>query len=207
MNNQNSKDLETTTTRTKRIGQRKPLRVEQVWAIRVRLELSGNIKELALFNMAIDSMLRGCDLVKLLVRDICHGDEIQSRAQVIQKKTHKPVQFEITKKTKVAVKNLIQDAGLTFDDYLFKSRQLHSKHLSTRQYSRIVDKWVTSIGLDKVVYGTHSLRRTKASIMYKETKNLRAIQILLGHTRIESTVRYLGVEIDEALELAEQIDV
>jgi integrase len=207
MNNQNSNNFETITTGAKRIGQRRPLRLEQVWAIRVRLELSGNIKELALFNMAIDSMLRACDLVKLLVRDICHGDEIQSRAQVIQKKTHKPVQFEITQKTRNAVKNLIEQEGLTFDDYLFKSRQRNSIHLSTRQYLRIVDAWVTSIGLDKVVYGTHSMRRTKASIMYKETKNLRAIQILLGHTKIDTTVRYLGVEVDDALELAEKIDV
>jgi integrase len=207
MNNQNSNNFETITAGVKRIGQRRPLRLEQVWAIRVRLELSGNIKELALFNMAIDSMLRACDLVKLLVRDICHGDEIQSRAQVIQKKTHKPVQFEITQKTRNAVKNLIDQEGLTFDDYLFKSRQRNSIHLSTRQYLRIVDAWVTSIGLDKVVYGTHSMRRTKASIMYKETKNLRAIQILLGHTKIDTTVRYLGVEVDDALELAEKIDV
>jgi integrase len=207
MNNQNSNNFETITTGVKRIGQRRPVRLEQVWAIRVRLELSGNIKELALFNMAIDSMLRACDLVKLLVRDICHGDEIQSRAQVIQKKTHKPVQFEITQKTRNAVKNLIDQEGLTFDDYLFKSRQRNSIHLSTRQYLRIVDAWVTSIGLDKVAYGTHSMRRTKASIMYKETKNLRAIQILLGHTKIDTTVRYLGVEVDDALELAEKIDV
>ena len=155
----------------KLIGQRRPLRIEQVWAIRVRLELSGNIRDLALFNMAIDSMLRGCDLVRLLVRDVSHGEEIQSRAQIIQKKTGRPVQFEITKKTRIAVKKWIDYSSLTFDDYLFQSRQRNSIHLSTRQYVRIVDAWVTSIGLDKVVYGTHSMRRTKASIIYRETKN------------------------------------
>jgi len=190
MNYQNIPSSENNLSKGRMIGQRRPLRVEQVWAIRVRLELNENIRDLALFNMAIDSMLRGCDLVRLLVRDISHGEEIQSRAKIIQKKTGKPVQFEITKKTRVAVKNWIEYAELTFDDYLFQSRQRNSIHLSTRQYARIVDAWVMSIGLDKVVYGTHSMRRTKASIIYRETKNLRAIQILLGHSKLESTVRY-----------------
>jgi len=189
------------------VGQKLPLKFDQIWAIRVRLELQHKLRDLSLFNMAIDSMLRSCDLVRLTVRDIYRGDELVSRAQVIQKKTGKPVQFEITKKTKVAVQNWKDFAHLSFDDYLFKSRQRNSKHLSTRQYARIVDKWVTSIGLDKALYGTHSLRRTKASIIYRESKNIRAVQILLGHTKIESTVRYLGVEVDDALELAERIDI
>lgn len=140
--------------------------------------------------MAIDSMLRSCDLVRLKVCDISRGNEILSRAQVIQKKTGKPVQFEITKRTKLAVQNWMTNGHLGFDDFLFKSRQKYSEHISTRQYSRIVDGWVTSIGLDKAIYATHSLRRTKASIIYRETKNIRAVQILLGHTKIESTVRY-----------------
>jgi hypothetical protein len=138
--------------------------------------------------MAIDSMLRSCDLVRLKVCDISRGNEILSRAQVIQKKTGKPVQFEITKRTKLAVQNWMTNAHLGLDDFLFKSRQKYSEHISTRQYSRIVDGWVTSIGLDKAIYATHSLRRTKSSIIYRETKNIRAVQILLGHTKIESTV-------------------
>jgi len=189
------------------VGQKLPLKFDQIWAIRVRLELQHKLRDLSLFNMAIDSMLRSCDLVRLTVRDIYRGDELVSRAQVIQKKTGKPVQFEITNKTKVAIQNWMEFAHLSFDDYLFKSRQRNSKHLSTRQYARIVDQWVTSIGLDKALYGTHSLRRTKASIIYRESKNIRAVQILLGHTKIESTVRYLGVEVDDALELAERIDI
>jgi integrase len=190
MNHDNLTNRKPAWNKDKLIGQRLPLRIEQVWAIRVRLELSHKISDLALFNLAIDSMLRGCDLVGLLVRDVCHGEDIQSRVQIMQKKTKKPVQFEITPKTKKVFRSWIDHAGLTFDDYLFKSRHHQSPHLSTRQYSRIVDAWVSSIGLDKVVYGTHSMRRTKASIIYKETKNLRAIQILLGHSKIESTVRY-----------------
>ena len=93
------------------------------------------------------------------------------------------------------------------DSYLFLSRIRSSQHLSTRQYARIIKSWVAMIGLDPVIYGTHSLRRTKATLIYKRTKNLRAVQLLLGHTRIESTVRYLGVEVDDALEMAEQTDI
>ncbi len=172
------------------VGQKFPLKIDQIWAIRVRLELHNKLRDLALFNMAIDSMLRSCDLVWLKVCDISRGNEILSRAQVIQKKTGKPVQFEITKRTKLAVQNWMTSADLGSNDFLFKSRQKYSEHISTRQYSRIVDGWVTSIGLDKAIYATHSLRRTKASIIYRETKNIRAVQILLGHTKIESTVRY-----------------
>jgi len=189
------------------VGQKLPLKLDQIWAIRVRLELQNKLRDLSLFNMAIDSMLRSCDLVKLSMRDIYSGDELVSRAQVIQKKTGQPVQFEITKRTKLAVQNWVNCAHLSLDDYLFRSRDRNSNHISTRQYARIVDQWVTSIGLDKALYGTHSLRRTKASIIYRESKNIRAVQILLGHTKIESTVRYLGVEVDDALELAERIDI
>ena len=189
------------------VGQKLPLKIEQVWSIRVRLELAKSIRDLALFNLAIDSMLRSCDLVRLLVSDISHGDGIQSRAQIIQKKTKTPVQFEITAKTKTTLNKLIEIQHLGFNDFLFQSRCKKSEHLSTRQYARIVDSWVSSIGLDKAAYGTHSMRRTKASIIYRETKNLRAIQILLGYSKIDSTIRYLGVEVDDALELAERIQV
>ena len=101
----------------------------------------------------------------------------------------------------------IASANLGKDDYLFKSRLKNSPHLSIRQYARIVDSWVSSIGLDPAVYGTHSMRRTKATLIYRRTKNLRAVQLLLGHTKLESTVRYLGIEVDDALEIAEQAEV
>jgi len=176
--------------KNKLIGQKLPLKPEQIWSIRVRLEMENNTRDLALFNLALDSKLRACDLLKLTVRDISRGDGILPRAQVVQQKTKRPVQFEITNKTKLSLQSLIDHETLTCNDYLFKGQSLRTEHLSTRQYARIVDDWVTSIGLDKNAYGTHSMRRTKASIIYKQTKNLRAVQILLGHTKLESTVRY-----------------
>ena len=189
------------------IGQRPPLKLKEVWAIRIRLQLANRIRDLAMFNLAIDSKLRSCDLVKLTVRNISRGSGISHRAMVMQQKTKQPVQFEITEQTRNSIKRLIEYDGLDMDSYLFLSRIRSSQHLSTRQYARIIKSWVAMIGLDPVIYGTHSLRRTKATLIYKRTKNLRAVQFLLGHTRIESTVRYLGVEVDDALEMAEQTDI
>ncbi|CAN1484326.1 XerD Site-specific recombinase XerD [Methylophilaceae bacterium] len=191
----------------KLIGQKAPLKLKEIWAIRVRLELSKRIRDLALFNLAIDSKLRACDLVKLKVRDISHGDRIASRAIVMQQKTVRPVQFEITEPTRKSIAEWLQLATLRSDSFLFPSRIHESPHLSTRQYARIVNDWVEEIGLDPVNYGTHTMRRTKASLIYRRTKNLRAVQLLLGHTKLESTVRYLGIEVDDALEMAEQTEV
>jgi len=188
-------------------GQKAPLKLKDIWAIRVRLQLSEQIRELALFNLAIDSKLRACDLVKLKVRDISHGDHVSSRAMIMQQKTQRPVQFEITDPTRAAVDKWIRLESLKSEDFLFPSRLINSTHLSTRQYARIVHKWVSGIGLDSANYGTHTMRRTKATLIYRRTKNLRAVQLLLGHTRIESTVRYLGIEVDDALEMAEQTEV
>ena len=191
----------------KLIGQKPPLKLREIWAIRIRLQLKKEIRELAIFNLAIDSKLRSCDLVKLRVRDISHGSYIARRAMILQKKTQQPVQFEITEQTREALKNWIGHNHLQPDDYLFPSRIKGSNHISTRQYARIVHKWVGMIGLDASLYGTHSLRRTKATLIYRRTKNLRAVQLLLGHTKLESTVRYLGIEVDDALEMAEQTEV
>ncbi len=191
----------------KLIGQKLPLKLKEIWAIRIRLQMSNETRDLALFNLAIDSKLRSCDLVKLRVRDISHGHMISKRAMVMQQKTHQPVQFEITEQTREAISNWIKDAGLKSDEYLFKSRFSRSPQISTRQYARIVDNWVAMIGLDPNEYGTHSMRRTKVSLVYKRTGNLRAIQLLLGHTKLESTVRYLGVEVDDALEMSEKTEV
>ena len=191
----------------KLMGQKPPLKIREIWAIRIRLQLSHRVRDLALFNLAIDSKLRSCDLVKLRVRDVSHGSNVSKRAIVMQQKTQQPVQFEITDQTRDAIKNWITQASLSNSDYLFKSRLKDSPHLSTRQYARIVDSWVSEIGLDPNDYGTHSLRRTKATLIYRRTKNIRAIQLLLGHTKLESTVRYLGIEVDDALEMAEQTEV
>jgi integrase len=190
----------------KLVGQKLPLKLQQIWAIRIRLELFTKIRDLALFNLAIDSKLRGCDLVALKVNDIAHGKTIQSRAIIVQQKTGTPVQFEITESTRLSLSALIEHYKLSSYDYLFKSRIQSSEHISTRQYGRIVDNWVSSIGLDHTQYGTHSMRRTKPSLIYKKTKNLRACQLLLGHRKLESTVRYLGIEVDDALEVSESID-
>ena len=197
----------TTWNKGKLIGQKPPLKLRETWAIRIRLQLKKETRELAIFNLAIDSKLRSCDLVKLKVRDVCHGNGIAPRAMILQQKTQQPVQFEITEQTRSALKNWINHNHFRPEDYLFPSRINSSNHISTRQYARIVHKWVEMIGLDTSLYGTHSLRRTKATLIYRRTKNLRAVQLLLGHTKLESTVRYLGIEVDDALEMAEQTEV
>jgi integrase len=191
----------------KLIVQKPPLKHHEIWSIRIRLEMANRIRDLALFNLAIDSKLRSCDLVKLQVTDIAHGSHILKRTMVMQQKTQSPVQFEITQKTRTALTHWIEQANLSGSDYLFKGHTSTKGHISTRQYARIVKSWITEIGLNHLDYGTHSLRRTKATLIYKRTKNLRAIQLLLGHTKLESTVRYLDIEVDDALELAEQTEV
>ena len=191
----------------KLIGQRPPLKLQEVWSIRVRLQLSRDKRALALFNLAIDSKLRSCDLVKLKVSDISQMGVISSRAMVLQQKTKQPVQFEIMQGTRDSLQQYLTILDYEPQDYLFRSRLHESNHLSTRQYARVVKGWVKSIGLDPTVYATHSIRRTKPALIYKRTKNLRAVQLLLGHTKLESTVRYLGVEVDDALEMAEQTEV
>jgi integrase len=191
----------------KLIGQKFPLKLKEIWAIRIRLQMANSIRELALFNLAIDSKLRGCDLVKLRVCDIAQSNRVSSRAIIMQQKTHRPVQFEITEQTRDSLESWINLVKLKSEQYLFPSRIHSSPHLSTRQYARIVENWVKSIGLDPAAYGTHTMRRTKATLVYRRTKNLRAVQLLLGHTKLESTVRYLGIEVDDALEISEQTEI
>lgn len=189
------------------IGQKRPLQISHIWGIRIRLELEGKTRDLALFNMALDSKLRGCDLVKLKISDVAYGGSVSSRATVLQQKTGSPVQFELTPGTRKAVAELIKLGHLHGKDYLFQSRVGSCLHLSTRQYSRIFHRWIAMLGLDDSLYSTHSMRRTKPYLIYKKTKNLRVIQLLLGHKKLESTVRYLGIEVDDALEISESIEV
>lgn len=191
----------------KLVGQKLPLKLKEIWAIRIRLQLAKNRRDLALFNLAIDSKLRGSDLVRMKVSDISNAGVVSARAMVLQQKTASPVQFEITEQTRDAISEWMTYAKLSNASYLFPTRLAASKHLSTRQYARIVESWVTQIGLDSSAYGTHSMRRTKPTLIYKRTKNLRAVQLLLGHTKLESTVRYLGIEVDDALEIAEQTEI
>jgi integrase len=201
------KKLSTPWNKGKLVGQKLPLKLKEIWAVRVRLQLADNRRELALFNLAIDSKLRGSDLVKIRVSDISKSGVVASRAMVQQQKTGRPVQFEITEQTRDAICAWLDMAKLSGSAYPFPSRIKSSLHLSTRQYARIVEGWIIDIGLDPNNYGTHSLRRTKPTLIYKRTKNLRAVQILLGHTKLESTVRYLGIEVDDALEIAEQTEI
>ncbi len=188
-------------------GQKRPLKPKDVWAIRVRLQLKNRERDLALFNLAINSKLRGCDLVRLQVDDVCAGGRVRDRATIVQKKTGRPVQFEITEQTRASIQRWLPSVEARHGQYLFPSRFRAQPHLSTRQYARIVHAWVESAGLDSSAYGTHSMRRTKAAQIYKKTGNLRAVQLLLGHTKLESTVRYLGIEVDDALSIAEQVDL
>jgi integrase len=189
------------------IGQKKPLEPKHVWSIRVRLEIARSRRDLAIFNLAIDSKLRACDLVKLRVDDICSGANVRRRATIVQKKTGRPVQFEITEQSRSSVEAWLPILRATGSRYLLPSRLRASPHLSIRQYARLVHRWVESIGLESALYGTHSMRRTKAAQIYRKTGNLRAVQLLLGHTKLESTVRYLGIEVDDALNMAEQLDL
>jgi len=177
-------------------GQKPPLLPKHVWAIRTKLHLDGRIRDLALFNLAIDSKLRGCDLVNLKAGDVApHGYAID-RAMVRQRKTGRPVKFEIAEHTRQAVDNYLIANPRTSDDFLFVGWKGRNSSLTTRQYARLVSQWVASVSLDESLFGTHSLRRTKATLIYRRTGNLRAVQLLLGHSKIESTVRYLGLEVN-----------
>ena len=188
-------------------GQKPPLKLNEVWAIRIRLQIANKKRDLALFNLALDSKLRSYDLVKIKVCDVAHGSRIAKRSMVMQMKTKRPVQFEITKQTRNSLSELIKSQNLSSTDYLFKSRLHKSDHITTRQYARILKTWIEAIGLDPYEYGTHSIRRTKVSLIYQKTKNIRAIQLLLGHSNLDSTVRYLGVELDDALDVAENTEI
>jgi integrase len=187
-------------------GAKPPLRPKHVWSIRTKLHIEGKRRDLALLNLAVDSKLRGCDVVAIKVDDVAPNGYAIDRATVRQKKTGRPVKFELTEQTRQAIDDYLKIAHRRPGEFLFAGRGKRPG-LTTRQYTRRVSEWIGSIGLDPNSFGTHSLRRTKATIIYRRTGNLRAVQLLLGHTKIESTVRYLGIEVDDALAIAEQIDV
>jgi integrase len=191
----------------KLIGAKPPLRSKHVWSIRTKLQVDGQTRDLAMFNLAIDNKLRGCDVVALKVEDVAPSGYTLDRATVRQKKTGQPVRFEITEQTRQSVDDYIRAAGKKRGEFLFIGRHGPGQCMTTRQYARLVSGWVGSIGPDPKLFGTHSLRRTKATLIYRRAGNLRAVQLLLGHTKIESTVRYLGIEVDDALTIAEQVEV
>lgn len=189
------------------IGAKRALKQQQVWAIRFWLDQHRRLRDRALFDLAIDSKLRGCDVVRIRIGDLVSGGRIRDRAVIVQQKTRRPVQFELMETARKTLRAWLERRGGTLNDFVFSSRNDYMAHMSTRQYARLVHEWVVGIGLAPQEYGTHSLRRTKASIIYKATGNLRAVQILLGHAKINSTVRYLGVDVEDALELAERTEV
>jgi len=191
----------------KLIGAKPPLRPKHVWSIRTKLQIAGRTRDLAMFNLAIDSKLRGCDVVSLRVEDVAPHGHAVDRATVRQKKTGQPVKFELTERTREAIDNYLAAAKKKPGEFLFGGRRGRDRPITTRQYARLVGQWIASIGLDPRFFGTHSLRRTKATLIYRRTGYLRAVQLLLGHKKIESTMRYLGIEVDDALAIAEQVDV
>jgi integrase len=186
-------------------GAKPPLRPKHVWSIRTKLQVDERTRDLAMFNLAIDSKLRGCDVVALKVEDVAPSGYSVDRATVRQKKTGQPVRFELTEQTRQAVDDYLRVSAKKPGEFMFTGRR--GRSMTTRQYARLVSEWIANIGLDPHLFGTHSLRRTKATLIHRRTGNLRAVQLLLGHTKIESTVRYLGIEVDDALSIAEQVDV
>lgn len=188
------------------IGQKRPLLPQHVWAIRVRLKLTDNARDLALHNTAMDSELRGCALVHLKVSDVYIAGRINELTSTLQSKTKQSVQFEITDGTRNSLAIWIDEPAMAGSEYLWPGWLHAPVHILTRQYARLVKAWVASVELEPSAYGTHSLRRTKAAQIYKITGNLRTVQLLLGHTKIDTTVRYLGVELEDALEISESVE-
>src|ERR1700704_7021184 len=149
----------------KLIGAKPPLRPKPVWSIGTKLQVEGRTRDLAMFNLAIDSKLRGCDVVALKVEDIAPQGYAVHRATVRQRKTGQPVRFEVTEQTREAVDDYIRATGKKSDEFLFGGRRSLGRCMTTRQYARLVAEWVGSIGLDTHLFGTHSLRRTKATLI------------------------------------------
>ena len=189
-----------------KVGQKRALRRQDVRKIRGRLRAKGDKRGLALFNLAIDSKLPGCDLVALHINDVWYRGRVRAHGNVVLQRTGLPVRFEITDETRAAIADWLtqRKKGQIF---LFPSRFHAMPHISARQYARIVEDWVTGAGLDARVYGTHSIRRTKVLLVLKQTGNLKAAQLLLGHKKLESTARYLETELTEALKLSEKVEL
>ena len=199
------KPLHTPWNMGKLIGSKPPIRTKHVWAIRTKLQINRHPRDLAMFNLAIDSKLGGCDVVRLKVDDVAPHGTTLDRATVRQKKTGHSVRFEITEPTREAVDDYIKAKRFaTWRLYFCKPSEARTPYYASAICSA---GWIAAIGLDPAFYGTHSLRRTKATLIYRRTGNLRAVQLLLGHRKIESTVRYLGIEGDDALSIAGQVDV
>lgn len=187
-------------------GVKRPFKLEEIWRIRTRLEIKNNLMQLALLNLAIDSKLRSCDLLSLRVRDVATSEHIFERVQLTQRKTGIDVQFEITPRTQHSLNWWIHSSSLSTNDYIFQSERRKNQSISYSYYRTIIRSWAEQLGLDADLYGTHSMRRTKATLVYARTKNIRAVQLLLGHTKIDNTIRYLGIEIEDAFKISREAD-
>lgn len=162
--------------------------------------------QLALLNLAIDSKLRACDLLKLRVCDVCASGSVFNRVRFTQQKTGIDVQFEITSRTQQSISRWIYAAELSTEEYLFPNARFINQPISYSYYRNVIRNWTNMLGLNPNAYRTHSMRRTKATLIYERTKNIRAVQLLLGHTKLDNTIRYLGVEIEDALRISEQTE-
>src|SRR5260370_25309012 len=184
------------------IGQKKPLEPKHVWSIRVRLEIARSRRDLVILDLAIDSKRRACALVKLRLNDICSGVKVRHRATIVQKKTGRPVQFEITEQSRSSVEAWLPMLRATGSRYLFPSRLHTGPHISTRQYARLVHRWVESIGLELgLLWHALDAAHEGRPHLSKDRQPARRA------TKLESTVRYLGIEVNDALNIAEQIEL
>ena len=189
------------------VGPKRPFKAGDIWEIRQYLKIKGRTRDLALFNLGIDSKLRACDLLDMKVSDVGSGDKVFQQATIVQKKTNAVVTFEMTDATRATVQAWIDRAGLSLNDFLWASRNRRSRRLSMSQYSRIIKGFAVVVGADPTDFATHSIRRSKVTLIYRQTQNLRACQLLLGHKKIENTVRYLGLDLDDALKISRDIDI
>ncbi len=191
------------------IGRKPPLSSDQVQVIRMMLSQRGNIRDMAMFSLAIDSSLRGSDLVALNVSDVMMGDVARERVTIEQKKTHERVTFSMSDYTRVAVRDLVREEDKSFNDPLFASQKGLStgKRITVNWYRNLVKQWISLARLDPALYGSHSLRRTRVAHIYRKTGNLKVAQLLLGHKNIEMTANYLGIEEEQALGIAEQFEI
>src|SRR3977135_332847 len=165
-------------------GAKPPVRPKHVWSIRTKLQIEGRARDLAMFNLAIDSKLRGCDVVAIRVEDVAASGYAADRATCRQQKSGRPVRFELSEQTRQAIDDYVKAANKRPGEFLFTGRLIPEASMTTRQYARLVSEWIGSVGLDPRLFGTHSLRRTKATLIYRRTGNLRAVQLLLGHNKI-----------------------
>lgn len=190
------------------IGRKKPLTPEQVATIRTLLSQDGNVRDIAMFALAIDSSLRGIDIVSLNVSDVSSGNAIKERITIEQRKTCERVTFPLRDYTREALKELIEVENKAYGDPLFTSQKRgKSRRLSVDRYRRLVKDWIVLARLNPALYGSHSLRRTRVAHIYRKTANLRVAQVLLGHKSIENTARYLGIEEEQAIGIAEQFEI